>query len=161
MFSNNYGWVVVGNEYTCTHLPTFLEMTKLLQESVVITIKDSGFNMKALFIWKQPMLTQLPSSIDSFFPNLVVPSFAETGLSSITSEDLRPFPNLVLFGIEESIIVSLDGNLFVYTPHLQFISIQNNLIVNVGDGFLYDLHELKSANFRQNTCINQQLFRKN
>ena len=156
VFSEDNGWVIVGDVYTCgTQFTGTSENDRTVTRVSGNHLAGKGdLDVKALYIWGR-QLTHLPGDIDSFFPNLVVLSLSNTGLSSITSEDLQPFPSLVVFGADESKISSLDGNLFMFTLHLQVISMQNNLITNVGDGLLNDLHELTGAHFRKNICINQ------
>lgn len=81
-------------------------------------------------------LSSLPENLHEIFPNLIILRWMYGGLTTITSNDLKPFPNLITLVISYNRIVSLDGNLFQHTRQLRDIWITNNQIQHVGHGLL-------------------------
>lgn len=115
-------------------------------------------DVEFLYVEGQAM-NSLPRDIEVFFPKLIGLYILDSGLLTISAEDLRPFPNLLLFGSQENPLESLDGDLFKYTRKLRRVNISNQL-QHVGHDLLAGLHNLTNAWFLYNPCISVDAYTK-
>lgn len=104
-------------------------------------------------------ITMIPEKLVDFFPNLKIFQWDSTGLTAISSQDLRPFPNLIAFyAAYNKKLESIDGNLFEHSPNLKLISLYNNEIQHVGHNLLTNMPNLEIVWFNLNPCINTNAF---
>lgn len=116
---------------------------------------DKNFSdVEALWVENKIELHMIPSNIEHFFPNLVVISWFNGNLTTITAENLKPFPKLIRVYLSYNSIETIDGDLFRYTPEMQRIHLNGNQINSVGFDLLTDLTELVRVDLRMNACIN-------
>ena len=117
----------------------------------------NNLDVKGIWFFENPMLTQIPGKLADFFPNLRTLALRKTGLSSIYSEHLRPFPNIIEFALVASPnLTYLDSSLFGRHPKLQLMDFRTNGLTNLGHNLFSSLTDLKSADFRFNICTNSE-----
>ena len=108
-------WKVVGNVYKCQ--PFFISIG---DSNVLEGVRGNHLSAKnnsdveALEIFAQNLPIFL-KKIDSFFPNLIAIHWANSGLTSISAEDLKPFPGLRLLRLLYNRLTHIDSDLFKYT----------------------------------------------
>lgn len=100
------------------------------------------------------ILYHFPRGIENVFPNVIGIQIHNTGLRSISAEDLKHFSKLQYLHLEKNQIVSLAGDLFKYSPKLKDINFDYNSIEHVGENLISNLTDLEFAYFRYNPCIN-------
>lgn len=110
----------------------------------VFTMNQNGKNI----------LTEIPSGIEKFFPNLQEFSWNRGIITKIDSSTFKPFPYLVKIIMSENRIETLDGDLFQFTKSLQWIVFDSNRLQHVGHGLFTGLYNLTYVSFQNNPCIN-------
>jgi hypothetical protein len=78
-----------------------------------------------------------------------------SGLTKISSDDLKPFPNLIELYLHKNKLTNLEGDVFKYNPKLQLISFNNNQITNIGPNIFAPMKNLREVYFSSNMCINK------
>lgn len=117
-------------------------------------IRRDDSNVEVIEFNRINELTFFPGNIHQFFPNLIAIKFERTGLTSLSSENLRDFPNLLLFSVVHNNIVSIPANLFQNNRRLQHLTIDNSPVLeSIGENLLGRLIDLNVASFRNNLCI--------
>ncbi|CRK91142.1 CLUMA_CG004828, isoform A [Clunio marinus] len=130
---------------------------------VVDAIHLPGFDnndVESIFIQDfSQNLQQFPSNIDHFFPNLFDIVLVDSGLPTITAEDLKPFPALTRLVLNGNRILHVDGNLLQHTPNIRVVEFSNNQIETVGLGLFEGLRGFTEpgslVSFFRNTCIDE------
>lgn len=150
----DFQWLIVGNRYSCEatvlNSGTSQNITNVIGTHLA---EKSDINVEVLTVTNERTLTQLPTDIDGFFPNLVIFQWVIGGLTTISAADLKAFPNLQILSVHFNSFTRLDADLFVNTPKLQWISFTDNSIESVGENLITNLKELKIANFQNNRCV--------
>jgi hypothetical protein len=103
-------------------------------------------------------LSFIPPQMKAYFPNLKVVVFNNTGISSISRDDLEDFKNLLVFEINGSNMKELPIDLFYGNPKLRFLTITNmNELKNIKTNMLLPkkLSSLEYVDFRNNGCVNE------
>jgi hypothetical protein len=113
----------------------------------------SNSEVKAIYFNRQSM-KKIPSNLSSYFPNLRVISCINSGLSLISSDDLKPFTHLEYLTLSSNDIVKISGDLFKFNPNIQGIIFANNKLKEVGKNLIAGLNQLRFADFQSNPCIN-------
>lgn len=139
--------------YTC-HLTVISSAQKFIVENIGgdQLWNETELNVEGLNVTNQ-MLTNIPSKINNFFPNISAINWVNTSLETIAARDLQQFPKLKTMIVYKNKLLSLCGDLFIYTSKLQWLDLSNNSIDSVGLGILSSLSKLKFANFQDNLCI--------
>ncbi|CRK91140.1 CLUMA_CG004826, isoform A [Clunio marinus] len=155
---------IIGELYNCdatvihTGNPNVLEAVRGNHSAGLNNYLVQSINMNDY----SHQLRQLPSNIYQFFPSLVEINVRNSGLMSITADDLQPFPLLFVLGVTDNNITHLDGNLFQHTPNLRMVNFMNNRIETVGPGLLDGLEPLRQLGsaviFWNNVCIDESAF---
>jgi hypothetical protein len=141
-----------GTFYTC-----LVKNVQLGDENFLKINEDhmSGKNNSDVetFNSNQKNFTSIPKEIGESFPNLKVVSFENSGLSSVSAEDLKQFKNvksLIFFRNELKIIKS---DLFTFTPDITCVNFRDNKIEHIGQNLLMGLEQLIFVDFEENPCI--------
>jgi uncharacterized coiled-coil protein SlyX len=143
-----------GNQLAChIYSPRSFENNETVTSVNPLT-GSSLDDVRSLDVWYHPGVHRLPKNIEKFFPNLIIISWYNSVMKSVTAEDLKPFPNLIWLSFQVNQIETLDGDLFKHTKNLECVNFSQNRLTRIGDGMLADLPNLKLANFRLNTCYN-------
>ena len=146
-------WTSVGRLYTCSQVVILGYEVRKSLESVegVHTATNKNSDVEALIISDQ-VLIEIPTNVNTFFPNLKAILIYNTNLRTISSDDL-PFPNLEYFASMLNKLQAIDGELFMNTPKLTTISFYKNSLEHVGENIFKGLNDLAYVNFRENTCV--------
>lgn len=151
-FFSEESWPKLGKEYSCDAQVLFGDDDWSLQ-TVTGEHKKGKDNEKVIFLSVNVSLPFIPSDINKFFPKLKGIQWANTGLESITSDDLEQFPSLEVFIVTGNDLTVINGDLFKHNEKkLEYIDFRNNSIEQVGPNLLRDL-KLKEVNFIDNLCI--------
>ncbi|KAG5683590.1 hypothetical protein PVAND_012863 [Polypedilum vanderplanki] len=115
----------------------------------------------SFYIYQSPSCHFFPKDITTYFDNLKILVVANTGLKSITKDDLKPFENIRGLYIDHSKLTSIDGDLFRYTKNLEDLSLQDNNIKFVEADIFKPLRKLNYLSFDFNDCINKRAGNRN
>lgn len=146
-------WSSVGALYTCNNLLIESFEVKSSLESV-IGVHQSGMttNDVAALSIRDQNLPELPQNMKTFFPNLRAILLYNSGLRSISSNDLQ-FPMLEYFASMLNKVHAIDGDLFKHTPALKVISFNRNSLDYVGENIFKDLNALINVDMSANDCV--------
>lgn len=101
-------------------------------------------------------LSSVPSNLNEFFPNLIDIGIHETGLKTLTINDLSHFPNLQKFSCGNNPIVSIPANFFQENLKLEFVQFYGSQVLrHIGENLLGSLAKLNWAYFDNNYCISR------
>lgn len=117
-----------------------------------------NLNVQGLKVVDQKLNGKFPSSIEMFFPNLMIISFINCGLTSISSSDLKPFPSLIALRIDNNNIQSLSNDLFVFNPRIKTFVFQNNQMKRIGAKLVNMFESLNILNLNGNICISGESY---
>lgn len=95
----------------------------------------------------------LPSGMGVFFPKVYHLDVKNSGLKTITSDNLKTFPKLRHLYFRNNPIESLPEGLFQYNPQLEFITLDDNKIKQVGLNIFDSLQKLISLSMERNVCV--------
>lgn len=142
----------MGLLYTCTHPEILNQEIKKTLESVtgVHLVGKNVSEVEALNV-KDQELTELPPNMFMFFPDLKAILLINTGLRTISPDDLL-FPKLEYFSSMNNKIHAIDGELFMNTPRLKTISFYKNSLDHIGENIFKGL-ELTHVDLRENVCV--------
>ncbi|CRK95373.1 CLUMA_CG008652, isoform A [Clunio marinus] len=98
-------------------------------------------------------LTEVPSGIDNYFPNIEFLYIRETQLKTVNSNQLQQFPNLEYLWLHKNQIETIEVNAFSRTPSLRVIALHSNKIKSIPYNAFRPLH-LEVLQMRNNICIN-------
>jgi hypothetical protein len=108
-------------------------------------------------------LTQLPSNIASFFPNLTSIEATDpwgkvkSGLKVLEKGDLDAFKLLSVLILNENDIEVLANDVFQGNQHLRKIDLTHNKLKKIGPNFIDNLNELETIYLWQNICIKDNM----
>lgn len=95
----------------------------------------------------------LPTSLESFFPELNVLQIWSCGLKSLSQSDLKVFENLHELSVSGNDIEVLASNVFSENSKLTKLDFSRNNLKHIGFNLLTPLDNLIFADFYQNFCI--------
>jgi Leucine-rich repeat (LRR) protein len=95
----------------------------------------------------------LPTSLETFFPELNVLQIWSCGLRSLSQSDLKVFENLNELSLSGNEIEVLPSNLFSENLKISKIDFSRNNLKHVGFNLLTSLDNLIFADFYRNFCI--------
>ena len=129
-YSNTY-WNVVEKFYSCRPIVISTNNTSVLENVQGNHLSGkSNADVLTFSVYNQN-LPAIVKRIENFFPNLIAFAWTNTGLTKISSEDLRPFPKLRYINFKKNNLTSLESDLFQHTSELEEISFNNNFITSV------------------------------
>ncbi|CRK95381.1 CLUMA_CG008833, isoform A [Clunio marinus] len=99
-------------------------------------------------------LTEVPSGIDNFFPNIEFLYIRETQLKTVNSNQLQQFPNLEYLWLHKNQIETIEVNAFSRTPSLRVINLHTNKISLLAYNIFRPLH-LEVLDMTGNNCGNE------
>lgn len=140
--------------YTC--FPTISLACSSNLESVT-GVHQSGYtndDVEYLFVADRK-LSFVPQGIEHFFNNLKGLQYSDTGILSISSNDLQPFPQLEYLVLFRNKLTSLDGDLFSNTPLLSQLYLNSNQIAHIGHNMVTNLDNLQMLFLGGNICIDR------
>lgn len=108
-------------------------------------------DLEILIIEKQNCY-YLPQNLDFHFPKIYHLDVHNSGLRSVTSENMKMFPKLKHLYIRNNPIEVLPENLFQHNPLLEFVNLNDNRIIQVGANVFNVLGKLISLSFERNPC---------
>lgn len=144
---------LIGNLYYCSG--RILAGGSESNIEAIYGTHQSGFgneDVLGLSISSQNM-EYFPTSIESFFPNLIAIYFPFNDISFVTNDHLKPFPNLQYFSIINNKITALDSNLFDGLNSLKLVRFTKNNIQHVGHDIRFS--ETGEVSFALNPCIDR------
>lgn len=143
--------ILIPESYTCNAVIS--EICDTSQELVGVskTHRNGKVNedVKILSILPVNSISELPTRLGKFFPNLFVLHATQIGLTKLTSNVLR-FPQLRFANFNDNKIKTLDGDLFNYTPNLESFEFANNGMEHVAYGILANMFKLRIVFFSKN-----------
>lgn len=123
------------------------------------TIKNP-FLIKAISISRMKSLTQLPSGINSSFPNIKAFTVKMTNLSRLNPEDIEQFGNnLEWIDFSSNKLTALQGDLFNSTPKLVFIDLSYNPLTHINPKLFENfkvMKELEEVEIVLSSCISRK-----
>lgn len=147
----NFGWPDLGFIPTC--LAEDSMNTIIPGSSVSSVVHINGSEVRNLleiegFQTYRGMVKFIPTGIMRKFTNLKVLVIYETGLLSVTKDNLREFgSSLEKLSLSKNKLIFIDADLFVFNPNLKDIWITNNPIRHIEPGFFANLKNLEYVNF--------------
>lgn len=111
------------------------------------------YEVKSFYIYQSPLCRFIPNGITNYFRNLTILVVAQTGLKSITKEDLKPFRYLRGLYLDKNELEVLEEDLFENNPKIQEVNFSENFIKHIAFNILEPLKNLKRADFFKNPCI--------
>lgn len=112
-------------------------------------------NITSFEIESSPALEFLPRDIQKFFPNLEKIIIFETGLKSITSDNLRNFTKLKSLVLRNNKLSEIDSEIFKFNRKIEEIDLSGNELKHLGQNFLKPLESLKKFDISNNICANE------
>lgn len=100
----------------------------------------------------QQQCRYLPKGLAKFFKNLVGLSVWESGLESISKDDLRPFPNLKILWLFGNRLMVIQPLLLIHNRKIKFLDFSENRIRSVAPDFFDPLVDLEKIYFPSNIC---------
>lgn len=144
--------IIKVNSYTCFASVTASESTSVENVTGDHTSGNSNDDVE-YFRLVNHLAAVFPKGLEKFLPNLVYLRFSNSGMVSISAEDLRPFPKIIYLYVGANKFTSLDADLFSYNTRLQWINIDRCEIKTMGRGLLANLDELTFVDFQYNPCV--------
>lgn len=114
--------------------------------------KKASEDVEILIIEKQ-ICSYLPKNLYFHFPKIYHLDVHNSGLRSVTSENMKMFPKLKHLYIRNNPIEILPENLFQHNPLLEFINLNDNKILQVGANVFSGINNLISLSFERNPCF--------
>jgi len=144
-----------GDHYTC-----FFNFQSIVQMVTSLSSKssehDKGKSLKdvaSLLITNCYGVKAMPTELLVFLDNLTVVEVRNSGLRTITKQDMRGLEKVKELWIVDNQLKQLPGDLFNDMPHLEYVSFASNEIVQIGKNLLEPLQKLKLVDFRGNAAI--------
>lgn len=100
-------------------------------------------------------VAQIPRDISEIFPNIKALQFYDSGLLSISADDLMQFPGLLVWSSYYNQLETLESDLFVNNQNIQQIEFSNENLQHVGEDLFSNLSNLQSAKFQHCNCVNE------
>lgn len=94
-----------------------------------------------------------PKNIESYFPNLLIISIDNCGLTEIHQEDLKAFVYLQKVVIRQNLLEEIEENLFVFNKNLKEINLSDNRLKFIDSKVLDGLSSLSEVFLSKNACI--------
>ena len=110
--------------------------------------------IKSFKIEASPMLQFFPKGIEKFFPNVEKISVTQTGLKTITYNDLKNFPKLKTLILRQNQLKELEASLFELNREIEDVDLSNNKLEHLGVNFLKFAEHLNSIDVTNNICVN-------
>lgn len=150
----------IGIIYECNGevIPESSETTDLIMINGDHFPRKSNADVGGLRIFNQIHLTFIPTRLEDFFPRLKVIELWNSGVTSISVNNLRPFPDLLQFKVMAQKIVSVPSELFKYNLKLRYIRFDGNPIARIGHDLVTHLDDLSILSFERNPCIDRSAY---
>lgn len=152
---DDVAWALIGTRYSCNAFIIDLgNLTTIYAVEGTHLEGRSHADVEVINISNFQVINHIPFGFDHFFPNLILVDWFRGNLTTVSADRLEQFPNMIMLNLEHNSLVSLDGDLFKNSGKLQWLAISDNLLLHAGHGLLDDLHDLETAHFEGNPCIN-------
>lgn len=145
-------WAPVAPAYYC-----YLEGISVKTPDTAITGIEgdhhsgkSDSDVNGLWI-SSPDALYFPKGIEKFF-NIKAITFSDSGLNSLSQDDLRVFPDLTAIWFRKNKLTTIESGLFAFNPKLKLVDFQENQIVSVSPDIFDPIESLESSSFAYNIC---------
>lgn len=134
---------VIGSHYKCYTRKVDIKNPDEVIEGIDGTHEDgkSSDDVKSISIFEATCY-YFPKGLEKIFKNIQDITVYNSGLKTITRDDLRPFPDLKALSLENNKITSLDSNLFEFNTKLNRIKLRGNFLSTVAAGVFDPLSDL-------------------
>lgn len=147
-------WLYIGSIYDCEAVVQNDGMEMVLNNVTGVHVgARKNSNVRGLTVLDQ-FTKRIPRNMNTFFPKLIGLIWVNSGLQTVSAEDLEQFPELEVIKIQQNQVTTLEGNLFMHNGPLKSIGFDSNSIRYVGKNLLDNLPALQVVLLRYNPCVN-------
>lgn len=148
-------WIYMTDPYVCTFedIKVVNSVTFVAAFHGVHLDGKTNNDVDAITIQNAPELSFFPKRFNTIFTNIRAITIANTGLKTITAEDLRPFPELTNVYLTSNKLTKIEPRLFAFNPKLGTLDLSYNQIKTIPSDFFEPIPLLKVASFKDNICV--------